>query len=233
MSLIKPTSLAATLDAVGDAFFWKKPVASNARTQAATWIAERFGEPHAYADTFALFDDERKIGWKLFTGERVQSAAARHVAGEEACRALRLLKSADGQVKTALRSATRNLQKCLDQSEADTEHRMGGRPGVFCCGTCTVSVWRHILSGGFDRRPERLASGLAALKAARSKPNEGWRRFPFWYTVSALVEMNLDPARAELRHVAPRLERTARRRDNESAYEARQHELSRRALMQI
>src|SRR5437762_2263255 len=100
--LINSSSLAGTIDAVNDANFWGRTIPTTTRRAATRWILSRFGLPHAYAGTFALFDRERQEGYKLFTGERVQSAAARHIAGEEACRALLMLKPNNKQTKHAL-----------------------------------------------------------------------------------------------------------------------------------
>ena len=87
----------------------------------------------------------------FFTGERTTSASARHISGEEACRVLRLLNVKSRTVNDALREATDALQRCLIRGEEAMDHRMGGNPGIFCCGRCSVSVWRHIVVGGFDR----------------------------------------------------------------------------------
>src|SRR5262245_14030653 len=79
---VNSQSLSAIIDAVEDAHFWSRPLSQAQRIKMAKSIAARLDQPHAYARTFALFDVERRNGWKLFTGERVQSAAARHIAGE-------------------------------------------------------------------------------------------------------------------------------------------------------
>ena len=46
---------------------------------------------------------------------------------------------------------------------------------------------------------------MALLKKCR-KGESQWRVFPFWYTLLALVEMDLPAAVAEMRYVAPRCE---------------------------
>jgi hypothetical protein len=57
-----------------------------------------------------------------------------------------------------------------------------------------------------------------------------WRRFPFWYTVLALNEMDHAEARTELRYAAPALERTASRAMPSARYARRRHELAVRTL---
>lgn len=130
---IVPTSLAETVDAVNEAHFFGRPPTKKAEIDAvATWIAGRHALPGAYASTFALFEDERTKGIRLFTGERAASASARHTAGEEACRALRLLQSTDRAVVAALDAANDGLLAVI--ARAKDSHRERGLPhndGVF------------------------------------------------------------------------------------------------------
>jgi len=65
-----------------------------------------------------LFPPERSAGIRLFTGERVTNAAARHIAGEEACRALLLLKANSAAVKKAMAEATEDMITRLGPADA-------------------------------------------------------------------------------------------------------------------
>ena len=82
------------MDAINAAHFDGRTLAAAERSQAARWIAARAGCPEP---TPAL----RRIslrtlrGIVLFTGERIASASARHILGEEASRALRQLRVRD------------------------------------------------------------------------------------------------------------------------------------------
>ena len=89
--LIHQSSLSATVDAVNEAMFFGKAIAAKDRRHVARWIAARQGLPGAYGELFAGFAPEL-AGIRLFTGERVTSASARHILGEESCRALLLLR---------------------------------------------------------------------------------------------------------------------------------------------
>ena len=60
-----------------------------------------------------------------------------------------------------------------------------------------------------------------------------WRRFPFWYTVLALSEMDMTEAKAELKHAAPALERTASRPAASAVYARRRQELASRSLSHL
>ena len=224
--LIDRTSLSQTVDAVNAAHVAGRTLTAGERAEVARWIAGRQGLPGAYADTFAGFPSERSKGIVLFTGERITSASARHILGEEASRALRQLHVHDPNVTRALERADSGLMKCLERAEKDPR---GGNPGLFCCGKCSVGVWRNLLAGGLDRQEERLRRGASHLRAMHDSEHQ-WRKFPFWYTVLALSEMDSAEAKRELKHAAPALERVAGRAVPSADYARRRHELAVRAL---
>jgi hypothetical protein len=93
-------------------------------------------------------------------------------------------------------------------------------------------MWRNLLSGGLDRQKERLTKGVKQLRNVRDGKG-GWDRFPFWYTVLALVEIEQPQARAELKYAAPLLERTAKRPPAGSKYARRRHQIAQRALARV
>ena len=96
--------------------------------------------------------------------------------------------------------------RCLARAAEDPRN---GNPGLYGCGKCSVGLWRNLLAGGLDRHEERLRRGGSHLRSVRDGEHH-WRRFPFWYTVLALSEMDSTEARAELKY-APALERAADR----------------------
>ena len=83
--------------------------------------------------------------------------------------------------------------------------------GMYCCGLCSVAYWRHVMVGGLDRNEQRLAAGMEALRTHRTDDGR-WRRFPFYYTLLALSELDLELALDEMRYAAPLLERYVKRR---------------------
>jgi hypothetical protein len=224
--LINRTSLSQTVDAINAAHFDGRAVMAAERAQAARWIAERQGLPGSYGGTFAGFPSERSKGIVLFTGERIASASARHILGEEASRVLRLLGVRDRSVTRALEAADDGLMRCLARAAEDPRKR---NPGLYCCGKCTVGLWRNLLAGGLDRREERLRRGALHLRSMRDG-RHGWRKFPFWYTVLALGEMDSAAAKTELKYAAPALERAAKRAVPSAVYGRRRHELAARTL---
>jgi hypothetical protein len=93
-------------------------------------------------------------------------------------------------------------------------------------------MWRNLLSGGLDRREERLEKGLRALHSRRDGSGR-WGQFPFWYTVLALEEAGTAAARKEIAYAAPLLVRAAERKPGEGASSRRRHGLAVRALARI
>src|SRR5262249_44320331 len=104
-------------------------------------------------------------------------------------------------------------------------------PGVFCCGKCTVGLWRHLAVGGLDRQEERLMKGIQSLRSRRDGEG-GWRTFPFWYTVLLLSEVDLPGAKAEIRYAAAELERVAVR-SSATRFAGRRRAIAMRALTMI
>jgi len=227
--VINGTSLSKTVDAVNAMQFDGRALAAAERGHVARWIAARQGLPGAYGGTFAGFPAERTSGIVLFTGERIAFASARHILGEEASRVLRLLRVRDRRITRALEAADVGLLRCVARAAEDPRRR---NPGLFCCGKCSVGFWRNLLAGGLDRHEERLQRGARHLRAVRDG-QYGWRRFPFWYTVLALSEMDGNEAVAELKYAAPALERAASRAVPSAVYARRRHELAFRALNRL
>ena len=227
--VINTRSLSRTVDAINAAQFDGRALAAAERSRVARWIAARQGLPGSYGGTFAGFPAERSKGIVLFTGERIASASARHILGEEASRALRLLRVRDRRVTRALAAADEGLMRCLARAAEDPRHR---NPGLYCCGKCSVGLWRNLLAGGLDRREERLRRGAVHLRSVRDG-ERGWRSFPFWYTVLALSEMASSEATAELKYAAPALERVATRRVSSGVYARRRRLLAARTLSHL
>jgi len=224
--LINRTSLSRTVDAINAAHVDGHTLTAAERGEVARWIAARQGLPGAYGGTFAGFPSERSKGIVLFTGERIAFASARHILGEEASRALRSLGVRDRGVTRALDAADEGLMQCLARAAEDPRKQ---NPGLYCCGKCSVGLWRNLLGGGLDRREERLERGAMHLRSVRDG-EEGWRTFPFWYTVLALSEMDSNGAKAELKYAAPALERAAARATSSSVYTQRRQALATRVL---
>ncbi len=216
-------SLSRTVDTVNEAFFFERPVSAGEREAVALWIAKRRGLPGAYAEMFAPTATEQKQGIRLFTGERVgPSAGLRHISGEEASRALILLKPRSKEVKAALACATEGMLAALQRAEAN-------RREFFCCGTCDPSLWRHISAGGLRGAEAWLTRGMTVLKAHRDGTGK-WRRFPFFFTLLALTEIDLPAARRERQYAAPVCERYLARMKASNQFMVRKRMVAERIL---
>jgi hypothetical protein len=228
------TSLAAAIDEVAAAHFCAEPIAAARRRELARWIAGRQGQPRGYAGLPAPTEAEFSRPPRTFTGEAIRSGAATaHVLGEEACRALILLDQHDAEVVAALARAGAGMRERL--SAARCREAAAGREwyGEYCCGTCSVALWRHLAAGGIPEvRPEAwLAAAARGLQRLRLGDGR-WRRFPFYYTLLALTEMPAALALAELRYAAPACERLLRRdRAATGPYAQRRRLLLERALV--
>ncbi len=236
VTLIHPDSLGDTLDAVNAALFYRLPLDEDLRREAAQWIAARQGLPRSYAGMFAPTASDYVLGALTFTGEPVVSAAgAAHILSEEACHALYRLGVDAPEPRAALQRARTNIFRRIDGdwgrglillcdhaenrippgaklNERELSDRSDNAPlqGLFCCATCSVSLWRHLLASGRADDEQRLENGLAGLK--RSRDGKGrWKRFPFYYTLLALSEIDLPAARDEIHYALPTIERALRR----------------------
>lgn len=225
MVTVNTESLGETLDAVNDALFYRRRLTERNRTELAGWIAQRRGKPGSYAGMFAPMDEDLCHGVRVYTGELIKSSAAiRHILGEEACRALILLDVRDSTIREALEQANGGMLRRLRQTEAS-----GKVHGMYCCGICSVAYWRNVMVEGLDRNEERLTAGMVALRAHRTDDGR-WRRFPFYYTLLALSEINLRPALDEMRYAAPLLERYVKKKVLGSRFSERRHIICERIL---
>ena len=95
---------------------------------------------------------------------------------------------------------------------------------------CSSALWRHLLARGQSQHAEFLTLGVKALKAHRDG-EAGWRGWPFAYTLSALVEYDMDEARRELQYASPACEEELKRKFvKTNVYSQRRREVMQRAL---
>ena len=226
MKLVNARSLAVTLDAVNDAFFYGHSLTKLQKGEVARWIAGRQGLPGSYAGMFAGTERDVKEGMTVFTGEKVRpGAATRHILGEEACRALVLLDVPLAGVRDALKRASAGMIPRLWQASG----RPSVIPGTYCCGICTCSLWRHLAVGGLEDGERWLAAGMKALKQHRTGDSK-WRRFPLYYTLLALSEIDLPLAVEEMRYAGPACERYMMRSHRDDRFTQRRRLLIERIL---
>lgn len=228
MGLVNTRSLADTLNRVNEMLFFDKHLSKWQKDEVALWIASRQGLQGSYSDMFAPTKHDFREGIRVFSGERITSGGSlRHVLGEEACRALIQLDVLKIRVKDALKRAQDGMLKRLTESQ-----QWFYKTGMYCCGTCTVSLWRHLVVGGLDNAERRLIVGMKALKKHRNGDGK-WRRFPFYYTLLALSEIDLPSARVEMKYAAKVLERFLERSQKKTKINQRRIVLAEGILAQI
>lgn len=223
MKLINHNSLALTLDAVNEAFFLKRPLSKSDRGQVAKWIASRRGLPGSYANMFAPTKKDFQNGLMLFTGEKISTRVGlSHNLGQESCRALILLSVKSADIKLALERATAGFMEFMKQySEVDK--------GTYCCATCSCALWRHLSAGGLENGERILANGIKTLKSFRDGKGR-WKRFPFYYTLLVLNEIELPGARKEMQYAAQACERLLKREMKKDKISRRRRILAERIL---
>lgn len=224
MNIHNTESLGLAVDRLNEAFFFGRNIPSSEAKEAARWIASRQGLLRAYAGTFALTDAERTVGIRVFTGERMNCASARHIIGEESMRVLTLLSLRDRVVAEALARARAGMEERLAE-----HHARGFTPGMYCCGKCSVAYWRNLAVGGLSNAERLLAAGMKDLKRHRKGECE-WRRFPFYYTLLALTEIDVPGAVGEVRYAAPLCESRLKRVRGGDLYAIRRRAVMERAL---
>lgn len=219
MPIVHHHSLAATLDALNEAFFAHSPLSRDQRKEAATWIAGFQNGASPYTG-FAASERERREGVRLFSGERLRTRfAANEILGLEACRALILLDVRTNGVREVLERANSRLpDACFAGSCIQGE-----------CAHATVAVWRYLAVGGLDHAERRLNSTMDALSGHREGSGR-WKRYPFYYTLLALSEIDLPSAVEEMRYAAPTCERYLRRSLKEDDISRRRRAIMERVL---
>jgi hypothetical protein len=196
MALLEPTSLIKTIDNINERFLYGETISQEDGLEAAQWIATQQGKKGSYRDLFAPTQADFMQGIRVFTGERLESASARHIMGQEAARAVWLLGSTNPIIKSVYESATSWMNEVPDFKQT----------GTFCCGKCTLAFWRHFWVGNFENKIASLHKGVQVLKNHRLGDGK-WRRFPFFYAIYTLLDIDMEPVHAELEYARPAMER--------------------------
>lgn len=198
--LLDRTSLVNTVDNLNKKLLYGEKIPSQEALETARWIISRQGQKGSYRGMPAptIYDFEHGI--RVFTGEKLVYASARHILGQEASRAAWLLGGHDPGVRDAYQRATGWMQ-----DNADFQHT-----GTFCCGKCSLAFWRHYWVSEFPNKQEFLHKGLQWMRARRLGDGK-WRTLPFYYAIYTLLGLDLEPARTELVYARPAMERFLRR----------------------
>jgi hypothetical protein len=170
--ILDPNSLMKTVDNINQRFLNNETISGEEGMEAARWIISRRGEKGSYRGMFAPTQSDFDQGIRVFTGERLVCASARHIMGQEAARATWLLGNQDSIVREAYDQATIWMHETTEFQQS----------GTFCCGRCTLAFWRHFWVGNFNNKETQISKGLVAMKNLRLGDGK-WRRFPFFYAI--------------------------------------------------
>lgn len=219
MSLLNKSSLALTIDNVNEALFYGKKISRAEAIKIIRWVCSRLGTKHSYNGSFGLTDKDINGKVYTFTGERLQSASLRHIIAEEASRILIKLSKITGRNIPELNESNKRLLKGIKYSESE------GKPeGTYCCGPCTAGLWRHMSAGGLGSYSKKLPKGIEVLKRYRDIKGT-WGRFPFYYTLLALSEVNHPSAKREIEYVKPVIEKKLRAIKSQGRFSHRRRDL--------
>lgn len=216
--IIDPTSMVKTVDNINEMFLYGKKINHEDGVEVSHWIIAQQGKKGAYRNMFAPTPSDFEQGIRVFTGERLVSASARHIMGQEAARVSWLLNSTDPLVVEAYNRATSWMPETADFQQS----------GTFCCARCSLAFWRNYKVGNFLNKDALITKGLQALTDNRLGDGT-WRRFPFYYAVYTLMDLNLDAAQAELKYARPAMEKFMKK-TRLNAYSQRRTAIFQKAL---
>jgi hypothetical protein len=196
--MMEHNSLAESLEVINEALF-SKGLSYKAKVDGAIeWIAGRQVRSGKYTGMFAPTDRDYGEGVRLFTGERLRTRlATRNVLTAEAARLLALLGPGMGD---ELRLTDAWLeQQCFSKACVVGE-----------CAHSTLGLMRYLAARAPENGEQRLEAHIAVLSQHRDGKGR-WERFPFYYTLLTLAEIDLPGATEEMRYAAPACERVVGR----------------------
>ncbi len=120
--------------------------------------------------------------------------------------------------------ALENAQKGLRSALKRANEKGFQSYGYYCCCKCSVAYWRNLSAEGVDKNKKKLKAGLKILKSQRDGEGK-WRRFPFYYTLYSLSEIDLPEAKEELRYASDVCEQLVRTMRKEGKYAERRFKL--------
>lgn len=195
MKILDKKSLYITVDNFNESHFYGQSITLNEAVRTIKWIQTRSDTKYSYAKGFGITEYDMKTNVYLFNGDKILThASLRHIMAEEAGRTVRLLNK---KIKTEipeLKIYENNLRKGIDHSE-----NQGYPEGWFCCAPCTVALWRYMIAGGLKIYSNKLYKGLKILKTFRDGNGE-WKRFPWYYLLLLLSELNHPLSKAEIKY---------------------------------
>jgi hypothetical protein len=219
MQLLNRSSLYKTVDNVNEALFYGKKITKTEAKNVINWMSSRYDTEYSYNRSFGLTGKDMNSGIYTYTGERLVSASMRHIMAEESARVVLQLSRITGSKPNTLESTDERFYKMLEASKS------AGKPiGTFCCGACTIGLWRYLNAGGLPKYQKYISDGILSLHSNRDETGK-WGRFPFYYTLLALSEIDDPSALKEINYAMPECERALKRLKPESKFSKRKRDL--------
>jgi hypothetical protein len=194
--LLDTTSLVNTVDSINEKFLHGEQIPQHEALEAARWIISRQHQKGSYRGMPAPTTYDFTHGIRVFTGEKLAYASARHILGQEASRAAWLLGKQDADLLEAYHRTTSWMQDNTDFQDT----------GTFCCGKCSLAFWRHYWVSDYRFKQDYLQKGLQWMKSRRLGDGK-WRTLPFFYAIYTLLGIDLELAHAELAYARPAMEK--------------------------
>ncbi len=200
--LIDETSLSETIDAISVWLAEGEPLPAAEREDVVGWLLGRQILAGRGGGMFAPFPGEYEVGVRLFTGERLRTrVATRNVLTVESARILFAL--------AGRRAAVRNA---LAQTSVAMRHACFA--ALHCViGECAHSSIAYMRDAASDRRGDHrkwIEDHLHVIREHRDGKGR-WKRFPFYYTLLALLEVGTPSANGELEYACPACRRVVNR----------------------
>jgi hypothetical protein len=218
--LIDGTSLSRTIDAVSARLASGEALSAAEREDLVAWLLGRQIRSGRGSGMLAPFPGELESGVRLFTGERLRTRiATRSVLTLESARILSAWAGEAPEVRLALaRTSAAMRHACFAVSHC-------------VIGECAHSSIAYLRDAASDRSGDRrkwIEDHLHVIREHRDGTGR-WKRFPFYYTLLALLEVGTPAANAELAYAGPACRRVFERASS-GAYAARRKDVLRRAL---
>jgi len=192
--LIREVSLSETIDAISSRLSSGERLSAAEREEAVAWLLGRQRRAGRCSGMFEPFREEVDRGVRLFTGERLRTRGASwSVLTLESARILSLLGGGHENVREALsRTSVAMGHACFA-----TSHCVIGE-----CAHSSIAYLRDVAADRSGRRRKWIEKHLAVIRDHRDGLGR-WKRFPFYYTLLALLEVGTPAANAELEYARP------------------------------
>jgi len=218
---IDARSLSGTVDAVAERLATGDRLPAAERNRIVAWFLGRQIPSGRGSGMFEPFSGEFESGVRLFTGELLRTRVATwNVLTLESARILAAL---GGEKQAGVRSALARTSVAMGHACFAVSHCIIGE-----CAHSSIAYMRDAASDRSGNRRKWIEDHLVVIRSHRDGTGR-WKRFPFYYTLLALLEVGTPAANAELEYARPACRRVIRRTST-GDYSARRRRIVERVL---